>query len=293
MASAFDTFLQQAWADHAEQPEAVALRLRTQTPAPQTPDHLAAVSRLVVHVCGEHLGAFDDGRWRLNALRTHPLADVDVQSALRVGVAALTLAERGSATRKNFTLEELIRSEGSAAAICVGRKNSERAMTLLRSARQRLAETPDASAATHRPLAVACNNMLWELHERGAVRSAADSQAMLDVALASRFHWSKAGTWLEVERADYGLALAHLSADMLDQALHFGDQCLQGCLANSAPPYEHFYAHEALARVQHALGDRQARASHVAAARAAFVTLAVDDQEACRSPMAVLQALAP
>ena len=293
MASAFDTFLHQAWADHAEQPEAVALRLRTQTPAPQSPDHLAAVSRLVVHICGEHLGAFDDGRWRLHALRTHPFADADVQSALRVGVAALSLAERASAARKRFTLGELIRSEGTAAAICVGRKNSERAMELLRSARHRLAAAPDASAATHRPLAIACNNMLWELHERGAARSAADTQAMLDVAAASRFHWSQAGTWLEVERADYGLALAYLSADMLDPALRFGNQCLAGCLENNAPPYEHFYAHEALARVQHARGDRQARARHMAAAQAAFMSLATDDQEACRSPLAALQALVP
>jgi hypothetical protein len=293
MASAFDTFLQQAWADHADQPDAVALRLRTQTPAPQTSDQLAALSRLVVHVCGEHLGAFDDGRWRLDALRRHPLADAGARSALRVGIAALTLAEHGLAERKGFSLEELIRSEGSAAAICVGRKNTERAMALLRSGRERLAAASEASAAAHRPLAIACNNMLWELHERGATRSAADTQAMLDVAAACRLHWSQAGTWVEVERADYGLALAHLSADLLDPALHFARQCLAGCTQNNAPPYEHFFAHEALARVQHARGDRADCASHVAAAKASFVTLAASDQDACRSALSALQALAP
>ena len=94
MAPSFDAFLQQAWADHAVQPEAVALRLRTDTPAPATADQLAALVRFVVHLCGEHLGAFEDARWRLAALARHPLADVTVQSALRVGAASLTLRGR-------------------------------------------------------------------------------------------------------------------------------------------------------------------------------------------------------
>lgn len=293
MASAFDTFLQQAWADHADHSQAVAQRLRTQTPAPQTADHLAALSRLVVHVCGEHLGAFEDGRWRLAALKTHPLADASVQSALRVGAAALTLAEHGTADCEGFSLDELIRSEASAAAICVGRKGTVRAMGLLRSARERLADAPAAPAVTHRPLAIACNNILWELHERGATRSAADTQAMLDVAAACRVHWSKAGTWLEVERADYGLALAHLCAGLLDTALQFAGQCLAGCVQNKAPPYEHFYAHEALARVRHARGDTVLCAGHVAAAKAAFKVLAAPDQDACRLALMALPVAAP
>lgn len=292
MASAFDDFLQQAWADHAAQPEAVALRLRTGTPAPALASQLNALVQLVVHLCGEHLGAFDDGRWRLLALQSHPLADATTQSALRVAVAALTLAERGTADRQGFSLAELIRSEGAAASISVGRKNTQRAMALLRAARKRLAGAPQASAAAHRPLAIACNNMLWELHERGAARSAADTAAMLDVAAACRLHWSQAGTWLEVERADYGLALAHLSAGLHSQAVGFALQCLEACAAHDAPPYELFFAHEALARTRHASGDAAGRASNVLAAEADFASLGADDQAACRSALDKLRALA-
>src|SRR5687768_4574722 len=121
MASSFDTFLQRAWADHADQSAAVAQRLRTDTPAPESTKQLAALVQLVVHLCGEHLGAFDDGRGRLAALASHPLADTGVQSALRVGAASLTLAETGQADRSDFTLEELIRSEAAAATISLGR----------------------------------------------------------------------------------------------------------------------------------------------------------------------------
>jgi hypothetical protein len=291
VASGFDAFLRQAWADHADQPEAVALRLRTGTPAPESADQLAALVRFVVHLCGEHLGAFADGRWRLAALASHPLADASVQSALRVGDASLALAETGAADCSGFTLEELIRCEAAAAAISLGRHQTERAIALLSAARQRLTSMPNAGAAVHRPLAVACNNMAWELHDRGSVRSAEDSAAMLDIAAASRMHWTQAGTWLEVERADYGLARCHLSAGLPDQALNFAAQCLAACTQNDGPAYEHFFAHEALARVQHARGDEAACARHVVAAQASFAQLTAGDQGACRTPLAALQAL--
>jgi hypothetical protein len=293
MASTFDAFLQQAWADHAEQSKAVALRLRTQTPAPQTPDQLAALARLVVHLCGEHLGAFADGRWRLAALARHPLADTAVQSVLRVGIASLTLAETGAAERVGFTLEEQVRCEAAAAAISLGRHQTERARALLRGARERLAAMPDAGAGVHRPLAIACHNMAWELHDRGSTRSAQDTALMLDVAAASKLHWSQAGTWLEVERGDYDLARCNLAAGLLDPALHFAAQCLAGCTQNDAPPYEYFFAHEALALVQHARGDMAACAHNVAAANASFEKLTPSDQDACRSTRVTLQALVP
>jgi hypothetical protein len=292
MASSFDTFLQRAWADHADQSAAVAQRLRTDTPAPESTKQLAALVQLVVHLCGEHLGAFDDGRGRLAALASHPLADTGVQSALRVGAASLTLAETGQADRSDFTLEELIRSEAAAATISLGRHETERALSLLRTARERLATLSSADAGVHRPVAVACNNMAWDLHDRGSSRSAEDTAAMLDIAAASKLHWSHAGTWLEVERGDYGLALCHLSAGLNSEALGFAAQCLAACTQNDAPPYEFFFAHEALARVQHASGDATAWAHNVACAEAAFEKLDDGDREACRSALTALKALA-
>ena len=291
MASSFDEFLQQAWADHTDRPDAVATRLRTNTPAPQTAEQLAALVRFVVHLCGEHLGAFDDGRWRLTALAGHPLANDMVQSALRVGLASLTLAETGVADRRGFSLEEQVRTEAAAATICVGRHNTERALALLRAARQRVAAMLDAAAALHRPLGVACHNMAWVLHDRGDARSAEETAAMLECAAGSKQHWSKAGTWLEIERGDYDLARCHLAAGHLDEALNHAAQCLATCTQNDAPPYEHFFAHEALALVQHARGDRAAGAGHVAEARAAFAQLDAGDQDACRPSLDTLRAL--
>ncbi len=207
MASAFDAFLQQAWADHADQPEAVALRLRTDTPAPETADQLSALVALVVHLCGEHLGCFDDGRWRLAALAGHPLADATVQSALRVGAAGLTLAETGRAEsapasrpKSAFAARRPLRRSAS------GGTQTERATSLLRAARDRLAALPHAGAAVHRPLA-----SRLQQHGLGTARPRRRAQRRGHRRDArhrrrQRVHWSQAGTWLEVERGDYGLA---------------------------------------------------------------------------------------
>jgi tetratricopeptide (TPR) repeat protein len=293
MASAFDDFLAQAWADHADRSEAVAQRLRTDTPAPESPQQLAALARFVVHLCGEHLGAFDDGRWRLAALATHPLADAGVQSALRVGRASLTLAETGAADWRGFNTEEQVRTEAAAAAISLGRHNTARALALLQAARRRVAALPNAGAAVHRPLGIACHNMAWTLHDRGNARSAQETAAMLEFAAGSKLHWSQAGTWLEIERGDYDLARCHLAAGQLDEALNHAAQCLATCTENDAPPYEHFFAYEALARVQHARGDAPARARNLAAAQAAFDKLPADDQAGCRATLDELKALGP
>lgn len=289
MSAAFDAFLEQAWAEHADRPDVVADRLRTDTPAPATAGQLIALSRFVVHLCGEHLGAYDDGRWRLAALATHPLADATAQSALRVGRASLTLAERGCADIAGLTVEERVACEACGAAICIGQRQTARALALLAAARERLDAQAVTGTAVHRPLAVACNNMAWELHDRGGQRSADDTAAMLDIAAASRLHWAQAGTWLEVERADCTLACCQLAAGNAGQALQHAVQCLAGCTQNDAPAYERFFAHEALARAHHALGDGDARARNVAAADAAFAQLDAGGQNACRPALDLLR----
>jgi len=290
----FDAFLSRAWADHADHPDAVADRLRTDTPEPVLPAQVAALARLVVHLLGEHLGRFDDAHWRLSSLRGHPLASEPVAvSELRVSHAALSFACRRPGTDAALSPPERVRALGSAAAICLGRGEAAHSLKLIAAARAELGRMPGASAADHRPLAVACNNMTWELHDRGDARTPGDTDAMLEIAAACRDHWRHAGTWLEVERADYGLAMTHLSARRADDALRHAAQCLAACIAHEAAPYELFYGHEAMARVQHARGDTVACAHHRRAAQAAFDQLDAHTQGGCRGSLDRLLALAP
>lgn len=289
--AAFDSFLARAWADHATRSDAVARRLRTRTPPPQTAPQLSALARFVVHLLGDHLGRFDDAHWRLEALRSHPLSDASVQSELRVGEATLHLGQGDDDAVDGLSATEAVRAESGAATLCLGRGQLERALHFVDSAAGRIAAMPDAQPQDHRPFAVACNNMAWELQALGDQRSPAQTQAMLRISAASREHWSRAGTWLHIERAEYCLALTHLSAGLFDDAWRHAGQCLAVCLHHQAPPMEHFYAHEAMARVHHARREAAEQAHHAEAMRGAFERMTADDQDACREALGAVQAL--
>jgi len=281
-ATVFDAFMARAWNDHATRSDAVARRLRMRTPPPQTPDQVAQLVRLVVHLLGEHLSRFDDARWRLDALRTHPLADAEVQSALKVADVTLDIGQGRIDTAQGLAAAQAVRAEAAAAALCLGRGQVLRAEQLLTRARERVAALSAATPQDHRPLAVACNNMAWTLHDLGAQRSTEQTAAMLRLAAASREHWARAGGWLEIERAEYALALTHLSAGLHDDAWRHAGQCLAVCLHHAAPPYELVYAHEAMARVHHARREAGELAHHAQALRAAFERMSADDQTACQ-----------
>jgi hypothetical protein len=291
-AGAFDTFLARAWTDHATRGEAVARRLRTRTPPPQSPAQLSALSRFVVHLLGEHLGRFDDARWRLAALRTHALADDSVQSDLRVGEATLNLGQGADDAATHLNAAEIVRAESGAATLCLGRGQLDRALDFIDRAAARLAALPDPQPQDHRPLAVACNNMAWELQALGSQRSPTQTQAMLRIAAASREHWSRAGTWLHIERAEYCLALTHLSAGLFDDAWRHAGQCLAVCLHHRAPPMEHFYAHEAMAQVHHARREAAELAHHAQAMHDALARMSADDRTTCAGALDAVRALA-
>lgn len=290
-AARFDSFMARVWADHATRSDAVARRLRMRTPPPQTPAQVEQLVRIVVHLLGEHLGRFDDARWRLDALRTHALADASVQSALRVAEATLDIGQGRDNALDGLDAAEMLRAEAGAAALCLGRGQVDRALQLIASAGARLAALPEATPQDHRPLAIACNNMTWELHDLGDRRSPEQTQAMLRLAAASREHWSRAGTWLEIERAEYGLAITHLAAGLHDEAWRHAAQCLAVCLRHKAPPYELLYAHEAMARVHHARREAAELAHHAQALRDAFARLNRDDQSANRGMLDAVLAL--
>jgi hypothetical protein len=114
---------------------------------------------------------------------------------------------------------------------------------------------------------------------------------MLTAAAVARRAWIRAGTWLQVERAEYQLALCHAVAGDGKAARVHALACLAICKANGADAVEHFYAEEALARAERAAGDGAAAAA--AQGRMADRLAEITDEEAipwCAADLAALTA---
>jgi len=286
----FDTLLQQAWGRHADDPAAVAETLAG--------DALAAVGRaadvsalaaIVHHVYGEHLARWGAGIELLQALARHPAADEDSHAALRRCLASLALCADHADERAALGRSDRVRVNAMAAAN-LALQDSARALGWLHEAQAEASALNDADPA-HRALAVAGNNIACALEEKPG-RSAAERELMILAATTGRVFWERAGTWLETERAEYRLAMTWLQAGDAARAREHALACSALVRANAGAALESFFASEALARAEHALGDAPALAAAILEAGNSFASLDEDDRSFCQPTLDELQRLA-
>lgn len=292
----FDTFLDQAWNEHATQPAQVAARLQPEgLPLVQTDDQVAQLAFLAQHVQGLHLGRWGEALALQQALAALPLvpAGGSTAQALQRHQTVLRLAAgEASALPEGTPPHEHARFDALVGAMLTF-ADAPRAGALLLQAEAACATLPDADPAV-RALAVSANNTAGHLHDETTL-SPAQVALMLQAAHQARRAWARAGTWLEAERADYRLALSCARAGAHDEARAHAQACLAAVQAQEppAPALEFFFAWEALARVAGAAGDQAARANAVTAAAAAFAQLSEADQGWCATTLQALQAPPP
>ena len=138
--------------------------------------------------------------------------------------------------------------------------------------------------------AAAANNVAGHLQTgdpgagagRGAPRDAERDALMLQAAAIARRAWDSAGNWMQVERAEYRLALCHAAAGNGAAAVHHAGLCLSGCQAagDAADAVEHYFALEALVRAHRAGGD--APAATAALQRMAALLLQISEADGLR-----------
>lgn len=286
----FDSFIETAWNDHAEQADGVARRLADSMPLIVEPAQVAPYARLVTHVYGEHLA-----QWQ---------AGVDLLAAIAALPASAGTAERTVLARSSATLR-YAGGDGDALASLDGGDRIV-ALATVASAFAALSrfgdaldafETAVASAAAGLPagspairaLAVGGNNLASALEEKPA-RDARETAGMLAAAQAGLVHWRLAGTWLEEERAQYRVARAQLAAGHAAAAAEAAQKCIDVCAAHEAPPFERFFGYAVLAVAQRAAGRAEAAAQAKAAALAEYERVPADERSWCAKELAELGA---
>jgi hypothetical protein len=287
----FDSFIDQAWTDHATDAPAVAVRIAEQAlPLVTEPGRVLPVGHLAHHVFGEHLGQWAGGLAFLERLAALPLVPADAAGALERYRAALHLSAGTADTRAAMDRSTRLRITAMAAAN-LALHDAARSAALLEEA---VAGAEAAGLAdpdpAHRSLGIAGNGIAGTLEDKGAARSATDTALMLRAAQVARRYWALAGTWLETERADYRLAMSHLQAGELPQARQHAQACLETVQAHDNVALEAFFGWEALGRVERAAGNTTGHARAVAQAEAAFARLGDGDTGWCRASLDKLKA---
>lgn len=286
-----------AWLDaaqprHAEQPRDVADGLLARAAGlPDDADGAEAL-RLAEHVLLAHLGDAAGLQHMLDALPPRPVLQAARQRAdwVLAVLAGHTMADVPPPTVRWRALQNLVLA-------WVWQGQWQAASEALMAPQQEALQHPEVDA--RKAYAANANNVALELREAwprwqasGNSTQAAEAAAlMLAAAQLSRQAWAAAGTWLNVERAEYQLALCHAVLGQGEPALKHAQACLSICEAQDADAVERFFAHEARALAQRAAGDRAA----VMAARLAMQHLLdeIDDVEMrawCRQSLQALEA---
>jgi len=129
-----------------------------------------------------------------------------------------------------------------------------------------MTETPpfDIEAA-HRFFAPHCFNRAWDLINK-PTRNAEEDEAMLQLAMASLWHWGQRADVVPRNHSvgAWQVARVHALAGRGQEALRYGQICLAATAAE--PPFYRGFAHEAMARACMVLGDAQGTREHLAAA---------------------------
>ena len=292
----FDAWLAQAWDEHAGNPDGVLARLQADAQALlHSEARRPALLHLAHHVCGEHLGRWQEGLALLQRLSALPAdaSDGMADPAAQRFMASLALAGGigdGHDRRDGLSVSDRIRVTALAAA-SLAAHDSLRAHALLQEA---LAQFDAAGLAPGDPctraLAASSNNLAATLEERPQ-RNAEEVALMLLAARSARRFWALAGGWLEVERAEYRLAHSWRAAGDAARARHHALACLDIVATNGDVPLELFFGLEALCLAEHAAGDIAARDLGVAQMRSAFHTLAATDQGWCQGTLDKLNEL--
>jgi len=120
-----------------------------------------------------------------------------------------------------------------------------------------MAKKPDIDIqAAHKYFSAECFNRAWDLIDKPR-RSKADEDNMLQLSLASLWHWTQRQ---DVTHTNFSIAYWQVSRVLalmrqVENARHYGELCLQASKEEGVEAFYLGYAYEALARVEMVAGN--------------------------------------
>ncbi len=248
----FNQYLDQAWTDHATDSQKVSENFQTGFDLLKKESEISDLGHLMTHVMGQHLGRWQEGIDWLNRLQNHPLAkSPDNQSAIFRYIASLELVLGNRSKLDALSAADKIRVYALATNAVSEQGEVDRTKSFFVSALELAQLGLSKEDPANRSLAATGNNLASYLEEKES-RSLSETELMILAAETGKKYWAIAGTWLQVERAEYRLSQTYLKAGELRKALEHAQNCIETSKENAAPPLELFFGYETLALVEKA-----------------------------------------
>lgn len=286
----FDTYLDRAWTDHASDSAKVAENFEYGIELLEKEEQIGQLVHLITHVTGEHLGAWERGLVLLSQIQASKkwVLSLATSGALARSRAALEIAAGKNSDVESLAISDQIRAYATAATALGSRGMVDRSLDFFQRALQLIPADLPKNDPAFRTLAAMGNNLAATLEEKPQL-SKPEEDLMIYVAKLGRKYWEVAGTWLEVERAEYRLANSFLKAANLPKALEHAQFCLEGIETNKAPVLEYFFGYEALAKIEKVKNNAVGFEKALKNVEKYFTELSEDDQKWCSNYLDALR----
>jgi len=125
-------------------------------------------------------------------------------------------------------------------------------------------ENPDV----HRKLGIDLFNGVWDLLTKPD-RSLEESELMIHMAHASRYHWSVVGEPVNFARGEWQISRVYSVLSRPEPARYHAARCLEICQQYGIGDFDIAFAYEALARAEAAAGNREESQKYILLAKSA------------------------
>ncbi len=287
----FETYINEAWNLHVTDSQKAFNNLAIGFELLADEKDVLSLAHFILHVSGEHLQNFTEGILALKNLEKKITVTPETKNILLRGQAILEIASGIQVELEKFSTSDQIIIYARLSAIKVEMKKISEAKKVIDRALNlvSLHELPGKDPA-FRVLAIVGNNTASTLEEK-MNRTIEEAELMLFMAQIARVYWEKAGTWMEVERAEYRLSASNLQASYFDRALIHAENCLRICQENNAPALEFFFGYEMLAKVEQGRGNSVGFNLALIKMKENFERLASNDQAWCKEALSKIEKL--
>jgi DNA-binding transcriptional MerR regulator len=171
----------------------------------------------------------------------------------------------------------------------LGRLSDGKEPIVTTSATNAAATSVELDPATHRQLGVDLYNSTWTLLEK-ADRTSAETDEMIHRAHASRWHWARVGSDVNLARGEWLCSRVYATLGRGEPALWHARRCVEIDEASTnRQSWDVPSAYEAMARASFAAGDATAGRAWKAKAAAAVAAIPeADDRETIEQDLATL-----